>query len=98
MHTSQYALLTRPINCVLSLKVACALLLVNVAVAFLLLAGLEQHCGCENKSDVYADDTECTREDGIEEGVGKRGKGTNAADLIRSRERVCAEAVLDERR
>ena len=67
-----------------------------MAIPLLLLAILEQHGHGEDKRHVDTNDTECSREYGVQEGVGKVHKGGDAANVRGSCEGVRAGGVEDE--
>jgi hypothetical protein len=67
-----------------------------MAIPLLLLAILEQHGRGEDKRHVDTNDTECSREDGVKEGVGEAHKGGDATDIRGGCEGVRAGGVGDE--
>jgi len=67
-----------------------------VAIPLLLLAILEKHGHGEDKRHVDTNDTECSREYGVQEGVGKVHKGGDTANVRGSCEGVRAGGVGDE--
>jgi hypothetical protein len=67
-----------------------------MAISLLLLAVLEQHGCSEDERHVYANDTECTGEDRVEEGVGEAHEGGHAADVCGCCDGGGTHAVRDE--
>jgi hypothetical protein len=73
-----------------------SVLLINVPVAFLLHAVLEDHGNAEDEDHVYAHDAEGGSEDSVQVGVGERGELADAASLLSGDQGVLACAVLHE--
>jgi hypothetical protein len=67
-----------------------------MTIPLLLLAVLEQHSGCQDQSNIYTDDTKCSREDGIKECVGERNERGHTTDICGGCEGIWAGGVRNE--
>lgn len=69
------------------------ILLIDVSVALLLHAVLQDHGDAKHKDEVDANDAKCCGKYTIEVLVGERREWANASALLRSNQSVCASSV-----